>query len=191
MSESIGSKIKRLREERNMSREELAAQSSMHATQIELIEGGKLRPSVTTLIHIARALGTRLGTILDGMEQHTPVITHSAESTPAVSISSSAKTEGDNHLNFFSLAQDKSDRNMEPFLITVEYIDPEQDILSRHEGEEFIYVLEGETELRYGSQTYTLKKGDTIYFDSLVPHCLSTASEGATAKVLAVTYAPV
>lgn len=188
MSENIGTKIKRLREERGLSPAELSALSSVHETQLQLIEQGGLSPSVTTLVHIARALGTRLGTILDGTEQLTPVMTK-GDPTPTVSISSS-DMQTVNHLKYFALAQDKSDRNMEPLLIDVEYTDPAVGKLSHHEGEEFLYVIEGKAELRYGSHTYPLKKGDSIYFDSLVPHCLSTPAEGEKARVLAVTYAP-
>lgn len=187
MSESIGIKIKRLREEKNLSIGELAALSSIAVSQLEMIESGEINPSVTTLIPISRALGTRLGTILDGTEQQGPVISHSATASPTVS--RSANSHG-KHNHFFSLAESKSDRNMEPYMIEVDYVAPGPDSLSHHEGEEFLYVLEGEVELRYGSHTYPLAQGDTIYFDSLVPHCLTTTAEGKKAKVLAVTYAP-
>lgn len=187
MSENIGSKIKRLREEKNLGIEDLAAMSSMTASQLEMIESGAITPSVTILIPVARALGTRLGTILDGTEQQGPVITHSAAQAPTVSRSSNSRSR---HNRFFSLAENKSDRNMEPYMIEVEYVAPESDLLSNHEGEEFLYVLEGSAELRYGSHTYILTQGDTIYFDSLVPHCLTTTAEGEKAKVLAITYAP-
>lgn len=78
---------------------------------------------------------------------------------------------------------------MEPFFINVSYC-PTGDLPSHHEGEEFLYVLEGSVQLLYGQETYTLEKGDSIYYDSIVPHNLTTLAEGETAKVLAVTYTP-
>ncbi|MFR4026240.1 MAG: cupin domain-containing protein [Alistipes indistinctus] len=51
-------------------------------------------------------------------------------------------------------------------------------------------MLEGSVQLLYGQETYTLEKGDSIYYDSIVPHNLTTLAEGETAKVLAVTYTP-
>jgi len=93
------------------------------------------------------------------------------------------------HLRFSALAQNKTDRNMEPFFINVGYC-PTGDLPSHHEGEEFLYVLEGSVQLLYGQETYTLEKGDSIYYDSIVPHNLTTLAEGETAKVLAVTYTP-
>ena len=61
--------------------------------------------------------------------------------------------------------------------------------LSTHEGEEFIYVLEGEVEIKYGKETYQLKAGDSIYYESIVAHHVhSFGSEKA--KILAIVYTP-
>jgi len=79
---------------------------------------------------------------------------------------------------------------MEPYVIAVSYADKDKAHASSHEGEEFIYVLEGEVVVHYGNQTYSLGEGDSIYYDSVVRHIVSSAAPGTTAKVLAVTYTP-
>ena len=61
--------------------------------------------------------------------------------------------------------------------------------LSSHEGEEFIYVLAGALEINYGKKTYRVETGDSIYYDSIVPHHVH-AADGKDAKILAVIYAP-
>jgi len=61
--------------------------------------------------------------------------------------------------------------------------------LSSHEGEEFLYVLDGALEVEYGKSTHTLATGDSIYYDSIVPHQVRAAGESA-ARILAVVYAP-
>ncbi|MBQ4278908.1 MAG: helix-turn-helix transcriptional regulator [Rikenellaceae bacterium] len=188
MAEHIGQKIKQLREASQITPDTAAEAAHLPVSQLELIESGDLVPSISTLIKIARALGVRLGTILDGEEHPGPVVS-SGNAIPTVSISSenaAART----HLDFFSLAKDKTDRNMEPYMVNVAYRKCSDDQRSSHEGEEFLYVVDGTAELRYGNQTYTLRTGDSIYYDSIVPHCLSTAAEGETARVLAVTYTP-
>ena len=63
-------------------------------------------------------------------------------------------------------------------------------VLSSHEGEEFIMVMEGVMEISYGKHTYLLEEGDSIYYDSIVPHHVH-AYEGQAAKILAVVYTPV
>ena len=52
-----------------------------------------------------------------------------------------------------------------------------------------IYVLEGEVEIKYGKETYQLKAGDSIYYESIVAHHVhSFGSEKA--KILAIVYTP-
>ena len=63
-------------------------------------------------------------------------------------------------------------------------------VLSSHEGEEFIMVMEGIMEISYGKNTYLLEEGDSIYYDSIVPHHVH-AYEGQAAKILAVIYTPI
>ena len=59
---------------------------------------------------------------------------------------------------------------MEPFIIDVAATDDSDFVLSSHEGEEFIMVMEGTMEISYGKNTYLLEEGDSIYYDSIVPH---------------------
>jgi quercetin dioxygenase-like cupin family protein len=74
---------------------------------------------------------------------------------------------------------------MEPFIVDIEK-DSEQP-KSSHEGEEFIYVLEGAITVEYGKDTYTVKRGDSIYYDSIVPHRVTAEAD---ARILAVIYTP-
>ena len=84
----------------------------------------------------------------------------------------------------------KADRHMEPFIIDVAATDDSDFVLSSHEGEEFIMVMEGTMEISYGKNTYLLEEGDSIYYDSIVPHHVH-AYEGQAAKILAVVYTPI
>lgn len=189
MATNIGEKIKQLREEKNLSLNDLSATSGVDASQIEMIEKNELEPSMGTLIKLTRAMGIRLGTILDGAENQHPTLHHADAKTPTIS-TANANSEAREHLNFFALAKEKRDRHMEPFLINAKYCAAGCHKPSSHEGEEFLYILEGQVVLHYGSDTFKMTQGDSIYYDSIVPHLLSTETEGQTAKVLAVTYTP-
>ena len=79
---------------------------------------------------------------------------------------------------------------MEPFIIDIDANEENQFTLSAHEGEEFIMVLKGVLEINYGKSTYALEEGDTIYYDSIVPHHVH-AFEGQEARILAVIYTPI
>lgn len=78
---------------------------------------------------------------------------------------------------------------MEPFLVDVNPIEDTDYTTSTHEGEEFIYVLEGAIEIIYGKNTYTLTEGDSIYYDSIVPHHVHAAKD-SSARILGIIYTP-
>ncbi len=79
---------------------------------------------------------------------------------------------------------------MEPFIVEIEPSAEPDYKLSSHEGEEFIYVLEGSIEVNYGKDVFQIEKGDTIYLDSIVAHNVHAAKD-KPAKILAVVYTPV
>jgi quercetin dioxygenase-like cupin family protein len=90
-------------------------------------------------------------------------------------------------LEFFSLASGKSGRHIDPFIVVV--APNQQHAFSSHEGEEFLYVLDGAITLDYGKDLYVLGEGDSIYFDSIVPHRVST-QDAEPARLLSAIYAP-
>ena len=190
MSKSInvGEKIKNLRESQNITREVLSERSGLSVEQIVLIEDNTDLPSLAPLIKIARVLGIRLGTFLDDNEELGPVITRKTDRIESIGFSNNAAGKG-KHMDYYSLSKAKSGRHMEPFIIDVIASDAEF-TLSSHEGEEFIHVLEGTIEINYGKDTYVLKQGDSIYYDSIVAHHVHAGQQSA-AKILAVVYTPI
>lgn len=170
----IGEKIKSLRTNQEISIQELAERAGLTVEQVSRIEENIDIPSLAPLIKIARALGVRLGTFLDDQTSEAgPVICRKGEADDTIGFSNNA-THARQHMHYHSL----SDAN-----------DEKDFFLSAHEGEEFIMVLKGELEISYGKNNYRLKEGDTIYYDSIVPHHVHTA-EGQAAQILAVVYTP-
>ena len=108
----VGSKIRQLREAREMTIEELAEASQSSEELIQQLENGALVPSLTPLLKIARALGVRLGTFLDDMPQSGPVIVRAGLSENVVRFSGKTEKPRKSALEFYSLASDKADRNM-------------------------------------------------------------------------------
>ena len=186
----VGSKIKGLRETKNLSIEEIAERSGLTVDQISSIENDQNLPSLGPLIKIARALGVRLGTFMDDNDALGPIVTRAKDREKDSSISfSNGATDARKHMEYHPLAQQKAGRHMEPFVIDINPEDSPEFQLSEHEGEEFIYVMEGEIEIVYGKETYNLKEGDSIFYDSIVKHHVHGAP-GKSAKILAVVYIP-
>lgn len=184
----VGSKIKSIRESKLISVEEIAERTGMSVDQINSIENDEYLPSLGPLIKIARALGVRLGTFLDDNDELGPVVCRAEERADSISFSNGT-TDARKHMEYHSLAKQKMGRHMEPFVIDIQPSEDRQFKLSAHEGEEFIFVMDGEIEIDYGKEKYTLGKGDSIFYDSIVKHHVHGAP-GKSAKILAVVYIP-
>ena len=184
-----------MRKTYSISRETLAERSGISVELIEKIEGEGHIPDLAPLIKIARALGVRLGTLLDDHEELGPVITRAGEAAASVRFvtglpenASPAASTGHQGLSFKALAADKNGRHMEPFIVDIE--SNAQQEKSAHEGEEFIHVIDGNLSLEYGAVKETLKAGDSVYYDSIVPHRVLSA-DSKPVRILAVIYTPV
>lgn len=186
----VGEKIKSLRETREISVAELAERTGLSVEQIERIEKNIDIPSLAPLIKIARALGVRLGTFLDDQDEMGAVVCRKQETADATISFSNNAVDARTHMHYHSLSKSKADRHMEPFIIDIEAVGDAGYELSSHEGEEFVYVMEGAIEVCHGKKKYVIEAGDTIYYDSIVPHHLH-GYQGQAAKILAVVYTPI
>lgn len=184
-------KIKNLREVAGLSISDLAEATMLTSQELELVEQNQAVPPISALVKISKALGVRLGTILDGDECCAPVVMNPSQAGAGTDFKLSVNLLNKPHLTYHLLAKGKSDRNMEPSLIEVDYMAPEDAVFAPHEGEEFLYVLEGEIVVGYGKEIFRVQAGQSIYYDSVVPHYLSSASAGQRARILAVAYMPI
>lgn len=186
----IGERIKSIRESKQLTIEQLSERSGVELEVIKQIEECKELPSLAPLIKIARALGVRLGTFLDDHDELGPVITRNEEITDGLDFSNNSTNPQKRNMRYHPLSQSKAGRHMESFMINIDSSTNVDFVLSSHEGEEFIYVIEGNVEINYGKNKYKLNPGDSIYYDSIVPHHVH-AGCCDTAKILAVVYTPV
>ena len=186
----VGEKIKSIRETKQISVSELAERTGLAEEQINRIENNVDIPSLAPLIKIARALGVRLGTFLDDQDEVGAVVCRKEElNNSTISFSNNAMNAR-THMQYHSLSNSKADRHMEPFIIDIENTEETNYELSSHEGEEFIFVMEGAVEIAYGKKTHVIEAGDSIYYDSIVPHHVH-GYKGQAAKILAVVYTPI
>jgi transcriptional regulator with XRE-family HTH domain len=185
----VGERIKSIRESKSMTIEELAEKTALSVEQIKRIENDIDLPSLSPLIKISHALEVRLGTFFDDQSGSGPVICRKDQYSDTISFSNNA-TQSRKNMEYHSLSKSKTDRHMDPFIIDVAPIEKDDYVLSTHEGEEFIYILQGTMELVYGKNKYLLQVGDSVYYDSIIPHHIH-AYQGQQAKILAVIYTPI
>ena len=181
--DTLGMRIGNYRERLKLSQEELAKNAGIDLELLRGIESDDKCPAINVMVKLSRSLGQRLGTFMDDQVVDDPLIVPNDERSEE---GSSHKCQVSGHYRYFPLGKGKSDRHMEPFFIVIE--PSEEKVLSSHEGEEFIIVNSGEVELIYGNETHLLRQGDTMYYNSLVPHYLG-AKDGV-AEIFATIYMP-
>lgn len=162
----LGDKIKKLRKEQNRSLTEIADICGFSKSLLSKIENGKTMPPISTLIKIADALGTKVSILLDDQQQSGTIYT-----TEVQSQSKLVKTE--KGYSFFAFAVEREDKLMQPFLFVSRKDEHDSRHVFSHNGEEFIFILEGKMKYKVGNVEYTLNPGDSLYFDSIEKHSLS------------------
>jgi transcriptional regulator with XRE-family HTH domain len=183
-SDKIGTRICTFRERLGMTVEDLAKNAGVDVNLIRKAEAGEVYPPLGVMVKISRALGQRLGTFMDDQVREDPIIVRAvdrAEETAA------HKDGAEGHYHYYPLGKGKTDRHMDPLFIVIQ---PNQDRqTSSHEGEELVIVVKGEVELIYGRETFILRPGDSMYYNSIVPHHLGAAND-EDAEIYAVVYTP-
>ena len=177
----IAKNIKKIRLESRMSQERLAELSGITKGYISKIEKSATAPPLSTLSKIARALNVDITMLTaEGSEFPEDLDLCIVRKGKGKKISS-ATLEG---YHYEALAHQKSGKNMEPFLLMPAF---DEKAIFSHDGEEFMYILEGVHEFVYDNEKYTLYQGDSVYFDSRIPHTGRSVGD-KRAKILAVMY---
>lgn len=156
----LGTKIKRLRLQNNLTQEELADRCELTKGYISQLENELTSPSITTLEDILNALGTTFADFFKDEKEEKVVFT---EAEFIEKVADTHKIEW--------LVPNAQKNEMEPISVTVEpHTTLEEDV--PHEGEEFGYVISGRVWLHIGQAAYCVKKGEVFYFTSDKPHRL-------------------
>jgi transcriptional regulator with XRE-family HTH domain len=181
----VGERVKRVRESRGLSLEDISLRTDIDVSMLKQIEEGAFAPPLGTVIKLAKALEMKIGYFISGEDDRAYTIVRRDDRRVVSRYDSKrAKYYG---YEYESLAPHKKDRHMEPFLVTLEPAETEEE-RSAHDGQEFIFVLEGNMEVRLGEEIHILEPGDTIYYDSTIPHLVKCHGKKTT-KILAVLYA--
>ena len=183
----VGERIKELRERKGLSLKEVADLTGFSTALLSQMENHLVSPSLGTIVKLARALSVKVGDFLGETEGEPFTIVRKDERKM---VSRFASKEGVKYgYSYESLGFDKKDRHMEPFIVKLEPATVKAAKTSVHEGEEFIFVLVGEMEVILGNHTDILYPGDSIYYDSTIPHKVQCYQNKVT-RILAVIYAP-
>ncbi len=180
----VGIRIKALREMQRMDAAKLAGIAGIDEGYLRDIEELKVFPDLGTIIRLSKALKISTGFMFDADSGYSYSIVRS-EDRRRIDRAVSGRREKPEY-EYVSLSMGVTSRHMESFIVTLkgnEYGDEP----STHEGEEFLYVLEGSLTIKLGRKEETLKEGDSIFYLSTVPHALKNSGD-VNAVILAVVY---
>jgi len=175
-----GQRLRQAREQRGFSLEELEAQSGIPQDLLAQLEAGEAVLPLGQLIKLSKALSLKMSDMISKGEESFTIVR--ADQRQRFTRFGKAK-QASHGYEYESLAPNKKDRLMEPFIVTLQ--PAAADEASAHDGQEFIYVLDGEMEVLVEGNREVLSAGDAIYYDSSSTH-LVKAHGDRPARILAV-----
>jgi transcriptional regulator with XRE-family HTH domain len=180
--EAIGARIRAIRLEKGTSLEELSRLTGFDVDFLSGIESNRVQPQLGTMIKLSKALDSAFGRLVSGSGEKLYSITRKDERRAA---SRSTSKTGKKHLySYKSLTPGVKGRHMEA--LVVQLLTATEKDISVHDGEEFVFVLDGTVSLEIGGDRFELEPGDSAYYLSTTPHLIA-AKEGK-ATILAVLY---
>jgi transcriptional regulator with XRE-family HTH domain len=162
----IGERIKRLRLKKSMGLVELGRHTGLSASFLSQLETGRVVPTLRNLARIAMVFSKDLSYFFE-TEPHTLFRVNRRKDRVRL-----PQTGVEDPTYYFeSLGYMVPDRAMDPYYAEFIPVKKTQEIKPHvHAGYEFLYVLEGELEVRHGDQAPVLGPGDCVYFEASTPH---------------------
>lgn len=174
----IGQKIRKLRESHGWTLESLSKKTGMSPDIIEQIENNETVPTVDFLLRLSRVLKIDPGTFLRD-EEKAAIQDQRAQ----------AFFKRTKNYYYKTLTPGAENEHLRAFMVTIEPKQAHKSVAYKHEGEEFVFVMEGSLELTLGNKPHILKEGESLNFNSDTPHKLKSLDNKET-RCLVVLYTP-
>lgn len=172
----FGPMVRQLRQARDWSKEDLAHATGQNPEFIEQVESGHLSPPVGFILRMAQAMKIDASTFLN-KEAQAAIRDRRAQ----------AYHQRTQAYSYTTLTPEAANSHLRAFMITIEAHHDHKPVAYKHEGEEFIFVMEGDLGLTLDARQHVLKPGESIHFNSDVPHKLKSLSSQPT-RCLVVLY---
>lgn len=164
MNIDIGAKIREIRKSKQLSIAELAEKTGLSTGIISQIERDLVTPSVVTFWKISKALEVSFGYFFDEVEEEQAVL------SPVVKRDQRKTIKTSNRKALYELLSQDLNRKIEFLYITIKPGEQSEGGLVMHEGEECGVVIKGRLLIKMENEEYILEEGDSIYYDSTIPH---------------------
>jgi len=174
---ALAMRIRALRTDKRMTLDDLADRSGLTPSMLSKIENFRVTPSLPAVGSVARALGVPLARLFDGLD--------TVPELEVIRVRQRKKIRrDDSHWDYYPLLSNRADYLVEPFVVC---IPPGRQRRQphAHEGDEFMFMLEGTLDFVHGEKTVRLRAGDSTYSSGRTRHTLVNPA-GKTAKILVV-----
>ncbi len=183
-SYDIGSKLRQLRAKKKIALVDLGKHTGLSASMISQLENGKLVPTLPTLARIAMVFDVGLDYFFSDKRRRRLFSIVRSNERMRFPERSDSPTPG---YYFECLAFSAQDKSLQAYLAEFPAIPADEATEHLHEGSEFLHVLEGTLQVCYQDDEYTLQTGDSVYFDSGVPHSYRGLGPGVCKAVVITT----
>lgn len=175
----IGANLQAVVEAKGIAMESVREALGWDPETLSRVLSDRLSPGISELLRLATFLGVGISRLLGGEEQ---------PGKKAVKTGGRERVGVDrkDFLHYESLAPAFAGRHLEPFVVEVYRGSMAEPDVSRHPGEEFLFVLDGEVNVTVDGEGYCLEAGDSLYFDSVLPHTIFSLAERS--RLIAVIY---
>lgn len=171
----VGGNLRRLRDERGLTLRTLAEKSGLAINTLSLIEKGKSSPSVSTLQQLATAFEVPITVFFEAQAPRERVAYVKADHRPRASFDCGILED---------LGAGSGIQAVEPFVVTLEANAGSGPREIVHTGYEFVYCLEGRIAYTIDRHTYLLEPGDSLLFESHLPHHWQDMSQSGSRSIL-------
>jgi len=175
---NLGERIRRLREKRGLSLEELSDETGYPVSLLKTIEEGVINPPVAVVLQLSRTLKIDIEQVQRARKKE------------------AAKRRTKSHMTrvssyaYLPLSRPGEEKHLRAYRVTLDPETEHKGVEYHHEGEEFIYVLDGGgLVIQVGQKITTLERGGSIHFNSSIHHKLSNPTS-QKAELLVVIYMP-
>lgn len=182
----LGEKIKNLRLSKRHTLRQVAGKTGLSIALLSQIENNAVSPPVATLLRIARALDVSISHFFRDEESKEKAVVVRKDERKKIFRRLPAQ-HGLSGYTYQALAFTRNAKHMEPFLVEFEPRERNRLAFLTHPGEEFHFVFRGRLAFYFKNEEIILEAGDSLYFDSNVPHAFR-ALGGRKAQAITVVY---
>ncbi|WP_010283057.1 helix-turn-helix domain-containing protein [Bacillus timonensis] len=175
---NLGEKLKEIRKEKRLTIADLAQKTGLSNGYLSNVERNLNSPTIESLRKIVDALSISLVELFQDEDEGTGVVRKDERVTIVKS--------NDNSI-IYELLSPSRNKSLEAMLLKLQPGAESGEFPHTHKGEDFGFIISGKLMYKVGDNTYILEEGDSIYFDSTIPHRYKNIGDTECISIWVVT----